>query len=101
MGCDGANGSASRWGSAPVTFPEMSDPTPALQGYCAAAKGHPFHGPYHDEEYGFPVTDEALLFEITGEFLTSIGYLPGAHDPNCPVYARILELDPLWARTGA
>ncbi len=184
----------------------MSESTPALQGYCAAAEGHPFHGPYHDEEYGFPVTDDNRLFErlvlemnqaglswltilkkketfrkaydgfdldrvasygdadrtrlladpgiirnrlkidaaihnagrileireshasfarwleshhprpkadwvrlfkkcfrftggeITGEFLTSIGYLPGAHDPNCPVYARILHLDPPWAR---
>ena len=36
--------------------------------------------------------------EITGEFLMSLGYLPGAHDPGCPVQARILELDPPWAR---
>jgi DNA-3-methyladenine glycosylase I len=35
----------------------------ALSGYCAAAPGHPFHGPYHDTEYGFPVGDEAQLFE--------------------------------------
>ena len=39
--------------------------------------------------------------EITGEFLTRISYLLGAHDPNCSVYARILELDPSWERTGA
>ena len=25
--------------------------------YCAIAKGHPFHGPHHDQEYGFPVDD--------------------------------------------
>ena len=31
--------------------------------YCAAAPGHPFHGPYHDTEYGFPVADESALFE--------------------------------------
>jgi DNA-3-methyladenine glycosylase I len=31
--------------------------------YCDIAPGHPFHGPYHDEEYGFPVRDEAVLFE--------------------------------------
>jgi len=36
--------------------------------------------------------------EITGEFLMSLGYLPGAHDPGCPVQARILALDPPWAR---
>ncbi len=27
--------------------------------------------------------------EITGEFLMSLGYLPGAHRPGCPVLARI------------
>ena len=36
--------------------------------------------------------------EITGEFLMSLGYLPGAHEPNCPVQARVLALDPPWAR---
>src|SRR5690606_28488712 len=27
------------------------------------AIGHPFHGPYHDEEYGFPIRDDDRLFE--------------------------------------
>jgi DNA-3-methyladenine glycosylase I len=31
--------------------------------YCDVAPGHPFHGPYHDEEYGFPVADDDRLFE--------------------------------------
>ena len=31
--------------------------------YCDTARGHPIHGPYHDKEYGFPVTDESILFE--------------------------------------
>jgi DNA-3-methyladenine glycosylase I len=31
--------------------------------YCDFAPGHPWHGPYHDSEYGFPVSDEAALFE--------------------------------------
>ena len=31
--------------------------------YCDIAPGHPVHGPYHDEEYGFPVTDDDRLFE--------------------------------------
>ena len=183
---------------------DMTDFPPALQGYCAAAAGHPFHGPYHDQHYGFPIADDDELFgrlileinqaglswltilkkkddferayqsfdiakvaaygeadrarllsdagiirnrlkidaaihnaarilalreshgsfaawlsvhhprskadwvklfkktfrftggEITGEFLMSIGYLEGAHDPNCPVHARILGLDPPW-----
>ena len=32
--------------------------------------------------------------EITGEFLMSTGYLPGAHDEDCPVFARVARLDP-------
>lgn len=38
--------------------------------------------------------------EITGEFLMSLGYLPGAHRADCPVHARILALGPPWALTG-
>jgi DNA-3-methyladenine glycosylase I len=170
------------------------------QTYCDVAPGHPWHGPYHDTEYGFPLTDDAELFErlileinqaglswltilkkrdafrkayrgfdpevvarfsardkkrlmgdagiirnrlkieaaianartilairqthgsfagwlqahhpqskeewvklfkntfrftggeIVGEFLMSIGYLPGAHVPGCPVYARLAAM---------
>ena len=36
--------------------------------------------------------------QIVNEFLMSIGYLPGAHEPDCPVFARILELSPPWAQ---
>ncbi len=168
--------------------------------YCAIAPGHPVHGPYHDLEYGFPQTDERVLFErlaleinqaglswlivlnkrrglaaafdgfdvdavaaydgaaearllgdpgiirnrrkiaavidnarriknlrashggfatwlaahhprdkdawvglfrqtfvftgpeVTGEFLMSIGYLPGAHTPDCPIHRRIAKM---------
>jgi DNA-3-methyladenine glycosylase I len=34
-----------------------------MTDYCDIAPGHPLHGPYHDEEYGFPVADERALFE--------------------------------------
>lgn len=172
--------------------------------YCFFAPGHEFHGPYHDDEYGFPLTDDNELFgrllleinqaglswltilkkraelrraydgfsiervatygdedrarlladagiirnrlkvgaaihnarqllkvrdshgsfsawlhahhprekdawvelfkktfrftggEITGEFLLSTGYLPGAHHPACPVYHQIAQLGPPW-----
>ena len=172
------------------------------RSYCELAPGHPFHGAWHDTEYGFPVRDDAALLErlaleinqaglswlivlkkraalarafqgfdpdavarygpadeqrllndpgiirnrrkiqavienarrvlairdeagsfaawldahhprakedwvklfkktftftgseITGEFLLSTGYLPGAHEPWCPVYRRIARLDP-------
>lgn len=177
-----------------------------MSGYCMAAPGHEWHGPYHDSEYGFPARDEAVLFErlvleinqaglswltilkkraafdaaydgfdvatvaaygdagrarlladagiirnrlkvnaaienarrllelrashggfaawldahhprakadwvklfkqtfvftggeITGEFLMSLGYLPGAHAEDCPVFARIAKLAPPWMR---
>ena len=178
------------------TIPEHS--------YCHAARGHEFHGPYHDREYGFPLDGDDALFErllleinqaglswltilkkregfrsaydgfsvdrvaaygeddrarlladagiirnrlkvdaaisnaqtilrlrdefgsftawldahhplekpewvklfkktfrftggeITGEFLMSTGYLPGAHHPACPVYDEIAALQPRW-----
>ncbi len=38
--------------------------------------------------------------QIVNEFLMSVGYLPGAHEPDCPVFARILDLSPPWARTS-
>jgi DNA-3-methyladenine glycosylase I len=34
--------------------------------------------------------------EITGEFLLSTGYLPGAHERSCPVFAKIARLGPPW-----
>ena len=34
-----------------------------MSGYCDIAPGHPLHGPYHDDEYGVPQRDEAVLFE--------------------------------------
>ncbi len=177
-----------------------------MSWYCDVAPGHPLHGPYHGEEYGFPLTEEAALLErlaleifqaglsweivlkkrpaihqafdgfevdrvaaygeretkrlladasiirnrlkvasiidnarrvkemrqshggfaswiaahhprsktewvklfkktfrftggeIVGEFLLSIGYLPGTHREDCPAYARIAKLNPPWMR---
>jgi len=34
-----------------------------MSSYCEIAPGHEWHGPYHDAEYGFPLTDERALFE--------------------------------------
>lgn len=36
--------------------------------------------------------------EIVGEFLMSIGYLPGAHRESCPVFKRIARTKPAWTR---
>ena len=34
--------------------------------------------------------------EIVKEFLMSTGYLPGAHTPDCPTYAKIIAQKPPW-----
>lgn len=34
--------------------------------------------------------------EIVGEFLMSLGYLPGAHAHDCPIYPLALATDPPW-----
>lgn len=39
--------------------------------------------------------------EITGEFLMSTGWLPGAHREDCPVHQRILQTRPPWVRSPA
>lgn len=36
--------------------------------------------------------------EIVNEFLLSTGYLPGAHDPDCPAFRKIGRLKPAWMR---
>ncbi|CAH0286932.1 DNA-3-methyladenine glycosylase I [Stenotrophomonas lactitubi] len=38
--------------------------------------------------------------EITGEFLMSLGYLPGAHAEDCPVHAKLLKLSPPWVQAS-
>lgn len=38
--------------------------------------------------------------KIVGEFLMSIGYLPGAHRPDCPAHARVVAAGPAWLRAG-
>jgi DNA-3-methyladenine glycosylase I len=34
--------------------------------------------------------------EIVGEFLMSLGYLPGAHQETCPVYRKLRRIRPPW-----
>ena len=42
--------------------------------YCDVARGHEFHAPYHDTEYGFPLASDDLLFErlivLLGDIVT-------------------------------
>jgi DNA-3-methyladenine glycosylase I len=35
--------------------------------------------------------------EIVNEFLMSTGYLPGAHEADCPVYGIVMEQRPAWS----
>ena len=56
----------------------------------------------HAEWVGlFRKTFQFMGPEIVGEFLMSTGYLPGAHEPDCPVFERIAEAGPAWMRTGS
>ncbi|WJI14793.1 DNA-3-methyladenine glycosylase I [Pseudoxanthomonas winnipegensis] len=38
--------------------------------------------------------------EITGEFLMSLGYLPGAHHEGCPAFAAAARHKPAWMQAG-
>lgn len=62
-----------------------------------------------DAHHPLPLEEWCRLFkrtflftggEIVREFLVSTGYLPGAHDPACPIYDRIAALDPPWNDAG-
>ena len=61
------------------------------------------HHPRSPEEWTrlFKRTFRFTGGQIVGEFLMSVGYLPGAHVPDCPAFTRILELSPPWAREPA
>jgi DNA-3-methyladenine glycosylase I len=39
--------------------------------------------------------------EITGEFLMSLGYLPGAHREDCPAFKRAAKSKPAWMRKAS
>ncbi|MDB5229499.1 MAG: DNA-3-methyladenine glycosylase [Chitinophagaceae bacterium] len=36
--------------------------------------------------------------EIVNEFLMSIGYLDGAHSPDCKIYKIVLKAKPMWLK---
>lgn len=56
------------------------------------------HHPKSKEEWVklFKKTFRFTGGEIVGEFLMSIGHLPGAHVPECPIYNEVLKANPLW-----
>ena len=59
-----------------------------------------------DVHHPCPLNEWTLLFkktfvftgrEIVREFLVSTGYLPGAHNVDCPIYETVVALKPGWA----
>lgn len=59
-----------------------------------------FHHPKPKEEWVklFKKTFRFTGGEIVNEFLMSIGILPGAHSPECPIYQDVLKSKPLWQK---
>lgn len=56
------------------------------------------HHPKTKEEWVkiFKKTFKFTGGEIVNEFLMSTGYLAGAHEPNCPIYKKVMMLKPAW-----
>lgn len=56
------------------------------------------HHPKGKEEWVklFKKTFKFTGGEIVGEFLMSIGYLPGAHAAFCPIHPLVLQSKPMW-----
>jgi DNA-3-methyladenine glycosylase I len=69
----------------------------SFSGWLAA------HHPRTKEEWVklFKQTFRFTGGEIVGEFLMSIGYLPGAHTRTCPVYQRIARRKPPWMNVAS
>lgn len=58
------------------------------------------HHPKTKEEWVklFKKTFKFTGGEIVGEFLMSIGYLPGAHTAECKIHKAVLKHKPMWSR---
>jgi DNA-3-methyladenine glycosylase I len=71
----------------------------ALRGEYGSIKGfldahHPLRLPQWVK-----VMKKTFVFmgpEVVNEFMMSTGYLPGAHDPGCPLFDEIAHLKPAW-----
>ena len=76
---------------------------------CALQASHGSFANWIAQQHPLSKTDWVALFkniflftggEITGEFLMSTGYLPGAHRQDCPVFTEIAALNPPWMAAG-
>lgn len=68
-------------------------------------KAHGSFGNWLDHHHPKPKAEWVKLFkktfkftggEIVNEFLMSIGYLPGAHSADCPVFQEVLRAGAKW-----
>jgi len=66
----------------------------SFHGWLAA------HHPRRKDEWTklFKATFKFTGGEIVNEFLMSTGWLPGAHDPDCPVMTRLAAIRPAASR---
>ncbi len=57
-----------------------------------------YHHPKNKEEWTrlFKKTFKFTGGEIVNEFIMSTGYIPGAHDADCPVHKKVLKTNPMW-----
>ena len=78
---------------------------PHLAPSPGAKQTHGSFATWLDEHHPLPKEDWVRLFkktfaftggEIVGEFLMSLGYLPGAHVESCPIFPKVLAQDPPW-----
>jgi len=76
------------------TIQELRDSHGSFAGWLAA------HHPRRKEDWVklFRRTFRFTGGEIVGEFLMSLGYLPGAHRPDCPALERSVPLGLPWMR---
>lgn len=70
------------------------------QEYGSFAEWLNHHHPLTKEEW-VKLFKQRFLFmggEIVNEFLMSTGYLPGAHQRDCPIYGKVIASNPHWVR---
>lgn len=71
--------------------------------YCDFAMGDEIHGPYHDTEYGFPISGESELFERLLLEINQAGLnweLILKKREDCPIYKQIALTNPPWMENG-
>ena len=73
--------------------------------FVSLAEKHHSFKKFLDKHHSLSLSEWVSLFkkefkfvgnEICKEFLTSIGYLKGAHKKSCPIYKKILKEKPMW-----